>query len=244
MNRETENTLLLLVGAGIGVVTVTQVFTRYVKPGLAWVLIPAAVLVVLLALAAIVGDIRRGIPRADHDHHDHDRHSHRTGIAWLLVVPVVVLMFIQPPALRPSSALAAEATGPQLRANQSARQSFPPIPPGDAPELSLPEVLMRQAQDPQDSLRNRVVTIRGFVMHTQDGVDLGRVVIICCAADAQLARISLAGPAAGQAAALPENSWVDVAGVVTSATEHGTPSLQVRHLVRIAAPANPYAYPR
>ena len=62
MNRETENTLLLLVGAGIGVVTVTQVFTRYVKPGLAWVLIPAAVLVVLLALAAIVGDIRRGYP--------------------------------------------------------------------------------------------------------------------------------------------------------------------------------------
>ena len=41
------------------------------------------------------------------------------------------------------------------------------------------------------------------------GTDLARVVIVCCAADAQPARIHLAGgPAAAAASGFPEDTWL------------------------------------
>src|ERR1700742_2301421 len=103
MKRETQNTVLLLVGVSIAMITLSGAFTRYVKPGLLPWLAASAVLLIALALTAIVGDIRRGGPR--HDDHGHDSdHKHRTGIVWLLVLPVIVLTFVTPPALRPSAA--------------------------------------------------------------------------------------------------------------------------------------------
>ena len=73
---------------------------------------------------------------------------------------------------------------------------------------------MREAQDTTGSLTNRTITVTGFVLNEAQGVDLGRIVIICCAADAQLARIHLRGPAAAQAAGLPDNTWLRVEGEV------------------------------
>jgi putative membrane protein len=119
------------------------------------------------------------------------------------------------------------------------------LPPGKAPELSLPEVLMREAQDTTGSLTNRPITVTGFVLNEAKGVDLGRVVIICCAADAQLARIHLGGPAAAQAAGLPDNTWLRVEGEVKPGQRdsRGIPTLQATTVTRIDAPANPYDYP-
>jgi hypothetical protein len=65
MRRETENTILLLVGLSIGLITLTGAFTRYVKPTLLPWLAITAVLAVGVALVAIVGDIRRGGPGHD-----------------------------------------------------------------------------------------------------------------------------------------------------------------------------------
>ena len=147
MRRETENTLLLLVGISIAMITVTGAFTRYVKPGLLPWLAASAALLIVLALAAIIGDIRRGRPR---EHGDHaEGHSHRTGMVWLLLVPILVLIFVTPPALRPSAASVTTVS------NDVLKQAFPPLPPGRAPELSLPEVLMREAQDTSGALTNR-----------------------------------------------------------------------------------------
>ena len=101
--------------------------------------------------------------------------------------------------------------------NDVLNRAFPPLPPGNAPEVSLPEVLMREAQDTTGSLTNRPITVTGFVLNEAQGVDLGRIVIICCAADAQLARIHLRGPAAAHAAGLPDNTWLRVEGQVTPA---------------------------
>ena len=60
MRRETENTVLFLVGLSIGLITLTGAFTRYVKSALLPWLAITAVLLMGLALVAIVGDIRRG----------------------------------------------------------------------------------------------------------------------------------------------------------------------------------------
>jgi len=244
MSRETENTVLLLVGISIAMITVTGVFTRYVKPALLPWLVASAVVLIGLALVAIVGDIRRGGPRTTDADVDHGHaHKHRSGIVWLLVGAVLVLMFVAPPALRPSAA----APSVTSVSNDVLKSAFSPLPPGPAPEVSLPEVLMREAHDTTGSLTNRSITVTGFVLNEAQGVDLGRIVIICCAADAQLARIHLRGPAAGGASGLPDNTWLRVQGQVIPAPRQpnspAIPTLQATAVTRIDAPPNPYAYP-
>lgn len=244
MSREAENTVLLLVGISIMMITVSGVFTRYVKPGLLPWLAASAIALIALALMTIIGDIRRGGPRESvaTGNHDHE-HSHQTGTVWLLVVAVLVLMFVAPPALRPSAA----APSVTSVSNDVLNKAFPPLPPGRSPEVSLPEVLMREAHDTTRTLTNRSISVTGFVLNEPRGVDLGRVVIVCCAADAQLARIHLGGPAAAAAAGLPDNTWLRVEGHVTPAPRQPNsvpiPTLQATAVSRIDAPPNPYAYP-
>ena len=245
MSRETENIVLLLVGISIAMITVSGAFTRYVKPGLLPWLAASAVLLIVLALAAIIGDVRRGGPRTSDQHSDTgEGHSHRAGMVWFLLVPILLLIFVTPPALRPSAA----APSVTAVSNDVLNRAFPPLPPGRAPDVSLPEVLMREAQDSTGSLTNRVITVTGFVLNEAQGVDLGRIVIICCAADAQLARIHLRGPAATQAAGLADNTWLRVEGVVTAPPRQphsvAIPTLQATAVTRVDAPPNPYDYPR
>ena len=245
MTRETENTVLLLVGISIAMITVSGAFTRYVKPGLLPWLAASAVLLIVLALAAIIGDIRRGGPRAGDQHSDHgEGHSHRAGMVWCLLVPILLLIFVTPPALRPSAA----APSVTAVSNDVLNRAFPPLPPGNAPEVALPEVVARVAHDTTGSLRNRTIAVTGFVLNEAQGVDLGRIVIICCAADAQLARIHLRGPAAAQAAGLADNTWLRVEGEVTPEPRqpHSVviPTLEATAVTRIDAPQNPYDYPR
>ncbi len=224
-------------------ITVSGAFTRYVKPGpLPW-LAASAVLLIALALLAILGDIRRGDPGLLISPIT-ARHT-PTGLAsyGCCVVPILVLIFVTPPALRPSAA----APSVTSVSNDVLNRAFPPLPPGNAPEVSLPEVLMREAQDTTGSLTNRSITVTGFVLNEAQGVDLGRIVIICCAADAQLARIHLRGPAAARAAGLADNTWLRVQGQVTPAPRQpnsmAIPTVQATAVARIDAPANPYAYP-
>ena len=232
MRRETENTLLLIVGIALVMVTVTGAYTRYVKPSmLPWLTI-SAVVVIALALVAIARDIRNGGAAGDHS-----GHAHRSGIVWLLAVPVVLLIFVVPPAL------SARAAAPATVSVTNAR-SFPPLAPGAAPVVSLPEVLMRVAVGKVGGLDGRAITTTGFTLRDGDRVDLAKIVIICCAADAQLARVQLSGPAAATAAAFPENTWLRVEGTVPAGQSYsGTssvPTLEVSGVTRIDPPANTY----
>lgn len=77
----------------------------------------------------------------------------------------------------------------------------------------------------------------GFVLKTDGHAELGQVVIICCAADAQLARIRLTGAAAAEAARLPDDSWIRVEGTVAVG-----PTLQIDSVTPVKPPANTYAY--
>ena len=58
---------------------------------------------------------------------------------------------------------------------------------------------------------------------------------------------NLRGPAAGSAGGLPGNTWLRIVGRVIPAARPDAdkiPILQAPSVSRIAAPANPYAYPR
>jgi len=235
MRRETENTVLFLMGLSIGLITFTGAFTRYVKSALLPWLALTAVLLVGLALVGMIGDIRRGGAR-----HDDDGHSHRTGIVWLLVVPIVLLIFVTPPPLRPQG-----ATRVTNVSNDVLRRAFPPLPPGRAPEVSLPEVVMRAANDSSASLTNRLITVTGFVLNEPDGADLARIVIICCAADAQLARIHLRNHDGGATFRFADNTWLRVEGEVIPAVRQPhtapIPTLRAVTVTPGDAPANQYA---
>lgn len=227
MSRETENTLLLLVGLSTAIIAFTGSFTRYVKPALLpWLWVSAAVLIAL-ALIAIAGDIRHGP-----GHDEHTGHQHRSGVVWLLIVPVALLAFVVPPALGPQSARPAVSQ----TAGEAPRRPFPALPAGRAPELSLPEVLIRLAQDSAGTLDDRLVTVTGFTIRDGARTYLGRVVILCCAADAQLARIALTGTAAAVAAALPDGTWVRIEGRAAPG------ELRAETVVRVPEPANTYSY--
>jgi uncharacterized repeat protein (TIGR03943 family) len=236
MSRETENALLLLVGLSIGVVTATGAYTKYVRPTLLPWLTASAVLLVALAFIAIARDIRQG--SAYHA----DGHGHRSALVWLLLVPVALLAFVVPPAIAPSAA----RTSIVNVSTDVLRRPFPPLPQERAPTISLPELLMRVAQDSASTLDGRLVTVTGFTLKEDGRTDLGRVVIVCCAADAQLARIRLGGPAAAEAARYPENTWLSLEGKVPSGQSDSSgraiPLVEVFGVSRTDPPANPYAY--
>lgn len=237
MSRATQNLVLLLVGASTVVMLVRGTYVNYVKPGLFWWLVVAAAVLVALGLAAVVRDVR-DVGRSGEHGHGHG-HAHGSRLAWLLLVPIALVAFVVPPALDARGVTAA----PPVRTTVTARD-FPPLPGGPAPTVGLPEVVMRAAAS--TTLDGRDVTVTGFTLHYPDGVYLARVVIVCCAADAQLARIRLAGTAADAAAGFGEQTWISVRGRIEpgSATpaDDYVPTFDADAVTRIDKPANVYAY--
>ena len=237
MKRETQNVLVLLLGLGVGVMVVKGAYLHYVKPSLMpWLLIAAALLIAL-ALVCIVRDIRSsGIQT--HETHD-DGHRHGGGMVWLLLVPVVLIAFVIPPPIEANGAAPVAAAQPHRRA-------FAALPAERAPVVSLPEAVMRASTDSAGTLDNHLITVSGFTLIRDGGVDLGRVVIVCCAADAQLARVHLAGPGATTAAGYPEDTWLRIEGTVVtgsaSAAASFVPTMTVTDVTKIDRPANTYAY--
>jgi uncharacterized repeat protein (TIGR03943 family) len=191
-------------------------------------LLAGAVVVIVLALTAIVRDVRRGgaVP--------HDGHHHGSSPLWFLVLPVVVLTFVSPPAIGANAATVAV----REVSTEVLKRPYPPLPDGAAPEVSLPDVLIRAAQDTAGTLDGRTITVTGFTLRAGPTATLARIVIICCAADAQLARIALDGAAVREIAELPDDTWLTVQGQVSGEP----PVMKVTRYTRVEAPANAYAY--
>lgn len=243
MSRATQNALLLLLGLATGLIALKGTYLHYVRPLLLPWLIVASVVLIVLAIVALVRDLR-GVGGAAGERCDGDRHSdggghrHRPWVVWMLLVPVAVLAFVVPPPL------GARGATPQVAAaNAPHRRPFPPLPAERAPVVSLPDVMMRAATDSAGTLDNRLITVVGFTINDGGAVDLGRVVIICCAADAQLARVRLTGPGLTP---YPDNTWLQVEGKVVpgSSTPQTSfvPTMTVSAVTKVDKPANTYAY--
>jgi putative membrane protein len=238
MSRGTQNTFVLLVGLSALVMVIKGTYLHFVKPSLLPWLVAAAVVLIVLAVASIVRDLRDAPDAPDADEHGH---RHRPWLVWLLLVPIALTTFVVPPPLGAQGAApeAVAVTAPPKRA-------FPPLPAGRAPTVSIPDVVMRAAADSTNSLDRRLITLAGFTVKYPEGTDLGRVVIVCCAADAQLARIHLSGAAAAEAAGYPEDTWLQVEGNVVPGTSTAStnfiPTIAVSRVTRIDKPANTYAY--
>ncbi|WP_406278205.1 TIGR03943 family protein [Nocardia sp. NBC_00881] len=249
MKRETQNLLLLLIGGAVLWIALDGRYLNYVKPSLYPFLVISGIGFVVLALVAIVRDIRRGAAPANHEH--------GTGRAqWLLLGPVAALLLIAPPALGAGAAVTSSPVQVVPRdsaADEPKQWPFPPLPPGAAPNLPILDLVNRALQDSNHSLDSREVTISGFVLRPKaleqqrtdtPDVDLARVVITCCVADARYVLVHLAG----MPELIEDDAWLEVRGVVDPDSARRdpdlTPTIVVTSYQRIPAPDRRYEHGR
>ena len=128
--------------------------------------------------------------------HGHGGHQHTARVGWLLLVPVLVVLLVQPTALG-SYAVSSRSVVPGGGDDQ-----YPPLaaPVRGAVPMSMAEFVTRAVRDPGQSLTGVRVRLTGFVAPAEDadGYRLTRFVIFCCAADAEALQAVVHGdPAPG-----------------------------------------------
>ncbi|WP_448330698.1 TIGR03943 family putative permease subunit [Streptomyces sp. DSM 41534] len=247
MKRNVQVLLLLFLGVGLlHISLLTDLYLRYVREGLRPALIASGVLLIALgAVSAARDGFPFNRPRTDgaQNHDDGHGHSHVGGpkVAWLLYVPALTILFLAPPALGSYTASRDEAKAPKAPSSSSSGDSlFPALPDTGVVPMSLNDFSSRAVWDTDRTLKGRTVRLTGFVTPGRDGTwYVSRLVISCCAADAQVRKVRVHG-----ASAPPADAWVTVTGTWHPTGKVGTddasPALDVTAVRRVPAPKDPY----
>lgn len=244
MRRDVQAIVLILVGGAVLRITIGDTFLNYVQEGMRpWLLISGGTLVVLGVLA-LLDVIRKGRASADeatpHDEpHEHDDgHGHGAGgprAAWLLLLPVLAIFLIAPPAL---GAYAAARDTTNSAPAQEAKA--PPLPPGDPAQVTVAEYVGRAVWDDGLTLIDRTVEMTGFVTpDPSGGWWISRMAVACCAADAIASKVKVL-----DAPDLPADTWVTITGRWVpgggTKTDTAIPLIEVLTLEEVPQPKNPY----
>ena len=236
MRRETQNILLILLGGALLKLSFTDMYLRYVKAGLQPLLIAAGAVMILLAGLAIVRDLRAGAAREPESHGDHEHKSSRS--PWMLLLPVLAVFLIAPPALGADTVNRSDRNAAQ---ESKSLNGFAALPEGAVIPLSLGEFVTRTAWDDSGSLDGRVVKLTGFVVRKNDSTYVARLAISCCAADASPIKVRMTGAGFDS---MPTDQWVEVTGKVVpgSATKETAyvPTFTVAEIAPIATPVDTY----
>jgi uncharacterized repeat protein (TIGR03943 family) len=239
--EQTRSLLLVVLGATVVWLWWSGQALNYVRPGLAPWLLAGGVVVGLLGLLPPLGLLGKEVA-ADHRG---GHHQHRGRVGWLLLVPVLVVMLVQPAALG-SYAASSRAAVP----GGGHQGGFQPLaaPVRGAVPMSMAEFVTRAVRDPDQSLAGVRVRLVGFVAPSEGqegGYRLTRFVIFCCAADAEALQAVVRGDATPRA----RDQWLEVEGTwqprPPAAEDDPSPPPPVLHadLVRPVAPARPpYEY--
>jgi uncharacterized repeat protein (TIGR03943 family) len=228
----------LLVLSGLGLLRVslfTDAYLRYVKEGMRPLLIASGVLVLALGVAEVVS-WRREHAEEHAEGHGHD-HSGVPRVAWLLLLPALSLLFYAPPALGSYTA----SRGAPKAVAVVEEDGFEPLPATSPLPITLTDFTQRVQQDTGRAIEGRTVRMTGFVtpVGEGDGWYLTRLMLSCCAADAQSVKVRVYGVAAP-----PADSWVTVTGVWHEGGTLGTSSaavaLDARGVERVERPVNGY----
>lgn len=269
MKRPFQVMLLVLGGLGLLHASLfTDLCLRYVKEGMRPMLIASGVLLLLLGVAEAwshrrpdTGDeaAERGEDeghdgdgagggggdgdghghgdRHGHGHEHGDGHDHSTPprVAWLLFLPVLSLLFYAPPAL---GAYTASRQAPRAVAE---REHFDPLPATSPLPITLTDFTSRVQQDREQAIKGRTVRMTGFVTpDKRGGWYLTRIILNCCAADAQSVTVRIYGTRA-----LPADTWVSVTGTWhpggTLGTRSAPVALDARTVKKVGRPTNGYA---
>ncbi|MGH3516252.1 MAG: TIGR03943 family putative permease subunit [Haloechinothrix sp.] len=248
MRRETQNILLILLGGALLKLALTGEYVRYVKPvHQPWVIGGGAIMLTL-GLLAIWRDLLQGA-RETAGHTDGsagEPHAHSSRSSWMLLVPVLTVLLVAPPALGSDAVQRSQARGSQGQSSGRQDAAFPPLPAGEAVPLTVSEFAARAGWDDTGALDGRIVSLSGFVVHRGERVYLARMVIGCCAADASPVTVLLGGKPAAESARLADDQWIEVTGTLvpgSSSEQTGyVPELTVDSVRPIGQPADPYEH--
>ncbi|MFF4864428.1 TIGR03943 family putative permease subunit [Streptomyces sp. NPDC001231] len=239
MRRPLQTTLLVLSGIGLLRVSLfTDLYLRYVTEGMRPLLIASGALLILLGVADAVSYARRreGDEHTDHGDSGHGHsHSGAPRAAWLLFLPALSMLFYAPPAL---GAYTASRQPPKVITHEG---DFDPLPTTSPLPMTLSDFIRRVQQDRTRAIKGRTVQLTGFVTSDKRGDSwfLNRLVISCCAADAQSVKVRI-----HRTPAPPANTWVTVTGTWhpggTLGTSSAPAALDARSVEKIAKPANAY----
>ncbi|GGN14292.1 TIGR03943 family putative permease subunit [Streptomyces fuscichromogenes] len=248
MRRPLQVTLLVLSGLGLLHASLfTDLCLRYVKPGMRPLLILSGF--VLLVLGIVEAAVREGGkghgrhggpahgagPHSESEHHHGHDHSAVPRIAWLLLLPALSLLFYAPPAL---GAYTAARQPAKVIAEQD---GFDPLPKTSPLPLTLTDFTTRVQQDRSLAIKARTVQMSGLVTPVPGGGswDLTRIIISCCAADAQSVKVRIYSDSIP-----PANTWVSVTGNWHPGGKLGTKSapvaLDAQTVKKIQRPSNGY----
>jgi uncharacterized repeat protein (TIGR03943 family) len=247
VKRRLQEILLVLSGLGLLHASLfTDLCLRYVKEGMRPILIASGVVLLLLGVAEAwshrgpAGGDEHG-ERHEHGGHDGDGHGHGHDhstvprVAWLLFLPALSLLIYAPPAL---GAYTASRERPKAVAEQ---RHFDPLPATSPVPMTLSDFTSRAQQDSKQSIKGRSIQMTGFVTPGKQGDSwyLTRIIISCCAADAQSVKVQIYG-----SQILPANTWVSVTGTWhpggTLGTRSASSALDARTVKKIARPVNGY----
>jgi uncharacterized repeat protein (TIGR03943 family) len=259
VNRQAQAIVMFLIGGAVLRAGTTDLYLRYVKAGLRPLLLLSGVVLIVAAVATIWYERRRPRTAEDvepglhdekrqlHDEkrvHDeepelHKGHVHREPrVSWLLVLPLLALILVAPPALGSYSAMRAGT------ALQQQPWGYPALPAGDPLRLNLADYAGRAVYDHGRSLADRPIKVTGFVALDRGGTPyLVRIALNCCAADGQPVKIGLSGELPP---VLQPDTWLEVTGTYTKKRTKDPvngrviPFIDVNRADPIPAPKDPY----
>jgi len=242
--ERTRSLLLVALGATAVWLWWSDAALNYVRPSLAPFLLAGGAVLLLLGLLPPLGLLGRQ-PAGDPDGHEPEdqpgRGHGRARVGWLLLVPVLVVVLVQPAALG-SYAVSGRSAVPG-----GARGDFPALaaPVRGAVPMTMAEFVTRALRDRGQSLQGARVRLVGFVTPGGGGAyRLTRFVIFCCAADAEALQVVVRGDGVQR----QRDQWLEVEGQwlprpVPADDDPGpAPVLAVDSVRSIEQPHRPYEY--
>jgi uncharacterized repeat protein (TIGR03943 family) len=234
VNREAQGGVLFLLGGAVLFAGLTDLYLRYVKAGLRPLLLLAGAVLIVAAIVTIWHEWRR--PRtAKANQAEHEHHGPR--ISWLLLLPMFALILVAPP---PPGSYSAMRTGTALQEPGL----FPALPAGDPLQLGLVDYAGRAVFDHGRSIGDRRITTTGFISFDDGGAPyLVRMILNCCAADAQPVKIGLTGQIPP---ILQPDTWFEITGTYTDqqardpVNDRVIPFIEVIQARPIPAPPDQY----
>ncbi|GAA1611553.1 TIGR03943 family putative permease subunit [Actinoplanes couchii] len=254
MNRQAQAVILFLFGGAVLKASLGDLYLRYVKEGLRPFLIAAGLALVAAAVMTLWYEFRKpaasgaassGADSAEGDgEHGGDEHAddhghahHEPRVGWLLILPVLGLLLVAPPALGSYTA------GQSGTVQVSADSDYAPLPEGDPVRVSLLDYASRVIYDEGRSVTGRRLALTGFVTTGPEGVMLARIVVSCCAADGRPIKVGLDG---GPVVDVPAGTWLEVTGRLSAkrgkdpVNQADIAYLEVEQWKPVAAPKQQY----
>ncbi|RCV47723.1 TIGR03943 family putative permease subunit [Marinitenerispora sediminis] len=252
MNRIAQGIVLVLLGAAaLSCTLASDLYLNYVQAAFRPFLAAAGVLLVALGVIAIAVDLRAAGPAAadaaeepDHSGHGADSHGHghrAPGVAWLLLLPVVAVFVVSPPALGAYTAAGAATAPPRDSAAALDDLDEDWGDPSEPREMELQEFVMRAWTDQERTLAGRTVRLTGFVVPNPEGEGwyLARLQMACCAADAIVNRVLITDQPEPPKDSWwqVDGTWVEPEGDIQDIRDH---RFSVAEMAEVENPPDPY----